>query len=96
MDFDELTNNLRKLNSSFIVERWEKVFSLLPHRCDISKRIIWFTFAYRGNFFLRENGLFYSNARAQNKWWKGGIVKDVWHCKEDHVLWVLKGEFTKD
>lgn len=27
---------------------WEYVFSWLPHKCEISNKLLWFTRAYRG------------------------------------------------
>ena len=54
---------------------WTREFVWLPHRCDITKRIIWLQRAYRG--------------RAV--WGPGNnVVETRWHTSDEHLIYLLK------
>lgn len=60
--------------------KWERVFMWWPHRCDISKKLLWLCDAYRG----------------QEKWGPGvHMVKQrlkpaiKWHSEGDHLIYML-------
>ena len=55
--------------------KWERKFCFLPHRCNISKKIIWLAYAFKG-----------SSREPWDK--KKPIIK--WHRAQDHTLWLLK------
>jgi hypothetical protein len=57
---------------------WERAFAWLPHRCEISKRIIWMKYAYVGT------------AIYVNPLTNGLAFEHRWHHKNAHLVWLLK------
>ena len=55
---------------------WELVFAWLPHRCHLSKRWIWFKYAYVGTAIYTGPG--------------DDIFEYRWHEKLEHLVWALK------
>jgi hypothetical protein len=55
---------------------WDLKFAWLPHRCDISGKIIWLTLGYLGTA----------------EWYGEGepAVENHWHNKVEHLIWCLK------
>jgi len=45
---------------------WQLKFSLLPRRCGISDELIWFSYAYRGRFYIY--GLAGDEPVIQERW----------------------------
>ena len=56
---------------------WQLKFALWPRRCDLTKKLIWFNFGYRGTAVLTGPG--------------DDIVEQRWHDKHEHIIWRLKG-----
>lgn len=56
---------------------WRLSFAGWPRRCDITNRIIWLEFAYRGTAVLTGPG--------------DNIVEHRWHDKMEHLIWKIKG-----
>lgn len=56
---------------------WELKFALIPHRCYITKQIIWLKYAYKGTSVLTGPG--------------DPIIDHRWHDKAEHLIWKIKG-----
>ena len=55
---------------------WTAKFAWWPHRCELTKRIIWLQYAYRGCV----------------RWSDGWATPDYrWHDRHEHLIWTLKG-----
>ena len=59
--------------------QWSMNFAILPHRCNITKKIIWLQYAYCGVATWTGPG---DNA-----------VEIRWHDRHEHLIWVLKGPY---
>ena len=57
--------------------QWTEEFAWLPHRCDITKRIIWLQWAYRGRAVWTGPG--------------DDAVETRWHDRHEHLIYTLKG-----
>jgi len=57
--------------------QWSMKFAILPHRCDITKKIIWLQYAYRGVAIWTGPG--------------DDAVETRWHDRHEHLFWTLKG-----
>jgi len=55
---------------------WREKFALLPKRCDLTGKIIWFKTAYKGTALWTGPG--------------EPIYEDRWHDKDEHLVWSLK------
>jgi hypothetical protein len=55
---------------------WQYRFAWLPHRCELSGRLIWLERAYRGTACHRCDVTF--------------VYEHRWHSTIDHLVWVLK------
>ncbi len=55
---------------------FELVFVILPKRCFISEKLIWFEHAYRGTVVYTGPG--------------DPILESFYHKKEEHLLWLIK------
>jgi hypothetical protein len=54
---------------------WRCRFALLPHRCDITNRIIWLEYAWC----------------AEPSWITTyEDYKTIWHDEQEHLIWVIK------
>ena len=57
--------------------KWKETFAILPHRCRISKRLIWFKKAYKGVATYTAPG-------------PGTPVTETqWHETGEHIKWLL-------
>lgn len=56
---------------------WELKFSWLPHRCQLSNRIIWLEFSYRGTAAHRSGDVDF-------------IYEHRWRDKNEHLIYILK------
>lgn len=57
---------------------WTLSFAFLPKKCNITKKVIWLKYAYKGTALIR---------RADD------LVPEVkWHTKAEHLIWLLKGK----
>ena len=56
--------------------QWSMNFAILPHKCDISKKIIWLQYAYRGRAIWTGLGF--------------AAIETRWHSKLEHVIFQLK------
>lgn len=56
---------------------WQYKFAWLPHRCHISNRIIWLTWAYRGTAAYRAGDF-------------DAVYEHRWHDRIEHLIWTLK------
>jgi hypothetical protein len=56
--------------------QWELKFAWLPHRCNLTKRIIWLSQAYRGTVMW--------TGPSEPE------IETVWHSKNQHLIWMLK------
>ena len=54
---------------------WTRRFAFLPHRCDITKKLIWLRFAFRGDRY------YFCPADY--------IVESRWHTPKAHTYWAL-------
>ena len=59
--------------------QWSMKFAILPHRCELTKKIIWLQFAYRG--------------RASYGDPSDAVYEYRWHDRHEHLFWVLKGPY---
>ena len=59
--------------------QWSMEFAILPHRCDITKKIIWLRSAYCGVATWTGPG---DNA-----------VEVRWHDRHERLIWTLKGPY---
>ena len=56
--------------------KWSLRYAILPHRCELTKKIIWLENAYYGCAeWLRPGGLEY---------------EDCWHRYNEHIIWELQ------
>jgi len=58
---------------------WSMKFVILPHRCDITKKIIWLQYAYCGVAIWTGPG--------------DDAVEIRWHDRHEHLIWTLKGPY---
>jgi hypothetical protein len=56
--------------------QWSMKFAILPHRCDVTKKIIWLEYAYRGVAIWTGPG--------------DDAVETRWHSKFEHIIFQLK------
>jgi hypothetical protein len=61
--------------------RWSMNFAILPHRCSITKKIIWLRYAYCGVAIWNGPG--------------DDAVELRWHDRHEHLIWVLKGPYGR-
>ena len=54
---------------------WHRRFAVLPHRCRISKKIIWFKMGWMGRY------IDYTQYIPE--------PDETWHNEKDHLLWIL-------
>jgi len=59
--------------------QWTMEFAWLPHRCDITKRIIWLQWAYCGRAVWTGLG--------------DDAVETRWHDRHQHLIYTLKGPY---
>ena len=59
--------------------QWSMKFAILPHRCDITKKIIWLEYAYRGVAIWTGPG--------------DDAVEVRWYDRHEHLIWTLKGPY---
>ena len=63
---------------------WKYKFAILPHRCRISKKIIWLKKGYKGTATYTYNG-------------PGIAVTEThWHTTGEHIKWILTKDNHKD
>lgn len=55
--------------------KWKETFAFLPHRCRISKRLIWLKKAYKGVATYTGPGT--------------PITETHWHESGEHIKWLL-------
>lgn len=55
---------------------WERAFAWRPHRCHLSKRLIWLRYAYVGTAMYTGPG--------------EPIFEHRWHDDIEHLIWALK------
>jgi hypothetical protein len=55
---------------------WSMKFAILPHRCDITKKIIWLEYAYCGRATWTGPGF--------------AAIETRWHSKLEHIIFQLK------
>ena len=67
-------------NLFYALAKWERKFCFLPHRCNISKKIIWLTYAMKGN--------------AREPWYVTS-VETKWHRAKEHTMWLLRYDRSK-
>ncbi len=56
--------------------QWSLVIAWLPHRCELTNKLLWLKLAWRGTW---RHG---SGDTA--------ITAIEWHCAEEHMIWLLK------
>jgi uncharacterized cupin superfamily protein len=56
--------------------QWKLNFAWLPHRCNLSNKIIWLQFGYIGEARWKGPG--------------DDAVEYHWHTKTEHLIWCLK------
>ncbi len=61
---------------------WEHKFAILPHRCRISKKIIWLKKGYKGTATYTGPGL--------------PVTETQWHTTGEHIKWVLTKDNHED
>ena len=59
--------------------QWSLQFAWWPHCCDITQRIIWLQWAYRGRAVWTGPG--------------DDAVETRWHYRHEHLIWTLKGPY---
>jgi len=58
---------------------WTRQFAWLPHRCELTKKIIWLQLAYQGRAGYHG---------------PGEVVYEYhWHRYDEHLIWTLKGPY---
>ena len=57
---------------------WTRKFAWLPHRCELTRKIIWFQHGYRGHM------IWYGE-------WSTDEYR--WHDLQEHLFWTLKGPY---
>jgi len=55
--------------------KWKETFAILPHRCRISKRLIWLKKAYKGVATYTGSGT--------------PVTETQWHESGEHIKWLL-------
>ena len=55
---------------------WRLKFALLPKKCDLTGKTIWFKIAYKGTAVWTGPG--------------APIQEDKWHGKLEHLVWQIK------
>ena len=55
---------------------WNTEFAWLPHRCQLSNRIIWLEFAVRGTAIYTGPG--------------EPVIEHRWYNSQQHLIWLLK------
>ena len=69
--------SMEEMNRAFYGRaQWSMNFAILPHRCDITKKIIWLQYAYRG---------------VATWTGPAGWFEVRWHDRHEHLIWTLKG-----
>jgi hypothetical protein len=72
--------SVEEVNNAFHARaKWTMEFAWLPHCCDITQRIIWLEFAYRGRAVWTGPG--------------DDAVETRWHDRHEHLIWTLKGPY---
>jgi hypothetical protein len=61
---------------------WQYKFVVLPKRCEISKKIIWFECAYKGTRMITGPG--------------EPVFEYKWLTKEEYLLAAIKGKIIND
>ncbi len=61
---------------------WKHKFAILPHRCRISKKIIWLKKGYKGTATYTGPGL--------------PVTETQWHTTGEHIKWMLTKDNHKD
>jgi hypothetical protein len=57
---------------------WTEQFAWWPHRCELTKKIIWLQRAYCGHV----------------RWFGYMLTAEYrWHDRHEHLIWVLKGPY---
>jgi hypothetical protein len=56
--------------------KWKETFAILPHRCRISKRIIWLKKAYKGVAIYEYD-------------YRPDLTETHWHETGEHIKWLL-------
>ena len=59
--------------------QWSMKFAILPYRCDVTKKIIWLQYAYRGVAIWTGPG--------------DDAVEVRWHDCHEHLIYTLKGPY---
>ena len=60
---------------------WTEQFAWRPHRCELTKKIIWLQHAYRGC------------VRWSSDVWATPDYR--WHDRHEHLIWILKGPYGR-
>jgi hypothetical protein len=69
-----------EINQAFHARaQWTMEFAWLPHRCDVTQRIIWLQWAYRGRAIWTGPG--------------DDAVETRWHDPHEHLIYTLKGPY---
>jgi hypothetical protein len=69
--------NKKEIDQAFYNRaQWSMKFTILPHRCDITKKIIWLQYAYYGIAIWTGPG--------------DDAVETRWHSKLEHIIFQLK------
>ena len=55
---------------------WTRQFAWLPHRCELTKKIIWLQSAYQGI--------------AVYGWPENVVCEYHWHSYNEHIIWELR------
>ena len=56
--------------------KWALKFLLWPRRCELSKKILWLTYAYQGHAMWTGPG--------------DPVHEYRWHGKDHHLIWIIK------
>jgi len=56
--------------------KWKETFAILPHRCRISKRLIWLKKAYKGVAIYEYD-------------YRPDLIETHWHETGEHIKWLL-------
>lgn len=74
--FDDLINRYAASLTFNRYAEWKLSFSFLPRKCDLTEKIIWLEYAYKG--------------RLQRTMLEDYVYEVRWHRKNDHLIWALK------
>jgi hypothetical protein len=55
---------------------WKTEFAWLPHRCQLSRKIVWLETAVRGTAIYTGPG--------------EPVIEYRWHNSQEHLIWLLK------